>query len=42
MTLSLTELIKHYTKRLAEETRPEGKAFLRQTLHGLKTIPTNQ
>lgn len=25
-----------YTRRLAEETRPEGRSFLRKTLHDLK------
>jgi len=29
-------LISHYTTRLAEETRPDGKRFLRQTLFNLK------
>jgi hypothetical protein len=29
-------LIDHYTGRLAEETRPEARAFLRQTLTNLK------
>ncbi len=29
-------LIEHYTERLKEETRPEAKRFLRQTLQGLK------
>lgn len=28
--------IDHYTERLAEETRIEGKAFLRSELHNLK------
>lgn len=28
--------IEHYTQRLAEETRPEAKAWLRAELHRLK------
>ena len=26
----------YYTRRLAEETRPEGRKYLRETLHNLK------
>jgi len=34
----LTWLIEYYTQRLKEETRPEGKAYLRNQLHNLKKI----
>lgn len=29
--------LSHYRQRLSEEKRPEAKAFLRQTIHGLKS-----
>lgn len=29
-------LFSHYSERLASETRPEAKAFLRATLHNLQ------
>ena len=34
----LTWLIEHYTQRLKEEIRPEGKAYLRNQLFNLKKI----
>lgn len=34
----LTFLLDHYSQRLKEETRPEAKQFLRQTLNQLKNV----
>jgi hypothetical protein len=34
-------LIDHYTERLKEETRPEGRSFIRQTLKQLQHVSTD-